>query len=169
MTPAAPIAAIQGPASVVIQGLLRDFVASVRPTARVVGVLEEKPSARERSKAWLRNLADERRYAIFQDLGASSRACALDGESVVAACEAVRRDIGAGCDLVVLSKFGRLEAQRTGLSAAFTAALEVQAPLLTSVTSKFETEWSAFAAPLFVMLPPEVSAIRRWWDSVRVD
>lgn len=165
---ASPIAAVQGAPSAVIQELLWDFVASLRPRVPVAGVLEKRRNDRDRSTAWLYSLADERRYAIFQNLGANSRACALDGASVVAACEAVRRDIGAGCDLVVLSKFGRLEAQRTGLSAAFAAALEAQAPILTSVTSKFEAEWSAFAAPLFVMLPPEESAIRRWWDSVRL-
>src|ERR1700740_3221468 len=97
--PDRPIAAIQGASSVVIQELLRAFVASVRPLARVVGVLEESPLAFDPSggDAQLRSLTDARRYPIFQDLGPDSTACGLDAGSVVTACEAVRRDIAAGC------------------------------------------------------------------------
>jgi uncharacterized protein DUF2478 len=85
---------------------------------------------------------------------------------VVTACEAVRRDVLAGCDLLVLSKFGKLEAQRSGLLAAFVAGVEAQIPILTSVAPKFDAQWAAFAAPMFAVLPPERAAIERWWRSV---
>jgi hypothetical protein len=152
----------------VIQALLRNFVASVRPMVRVAGVLEEDPSTVDPAagEAWLCSLSDARRYPIFQDLGPGSTACSLDADGVVTACEAVRRDIAAGCDLVVLSKFGKLEASRSGLAEAFAAAVAVRAPILTSVAPKFDAEWAAFAAPLFVILPPEEAAIRRWWNGV---
>ena len=46
------------------------------------------------------------------------------------AAAAVRRDIAAGCDLVVLSKFGKLEAGGGGLRDAFGAAIEAGVPVL---------------------------------------
>lgn len=159
---AAPIAVIQGGSSATIQQLLDEFASSLRPVVRVAGLIEEGPKA----VAQLRSLGDGRRYPLFQDLGPSSTACSLDGGSVVMACEAVRRDIAAGCDLVVLSKFGKLEAERSGLAEAFAAAVEAQVPILTSLAPKFDAQWTAFAAPMFEMLSPEAAAIERWWRSV---
>lgn len=157
-----PIAVVQGAASEEIQPLLWSFAASLRPVARVAGVVEETPPGGE---AQLRSLVDDRVYPLFQDLGPSSTACSLDSESLTLACEAVRRDIAGGCQLVVLSKFGKLEAEEgSGLAAAFAAAVETQTPILTSVAPKFAAQWRAFAAPLFVMLPPDEAAIRAWWE-----
>jgi hypothetical protein len=165
---AKPIAAVQGGTTPQIQAVFRAFLASLQPHGRVAGVIEESPTASDADDgdAWLRNLVDGRVFPLFQDLGPNSTACGLDAGSVVSACEAVRRDIAAGCDLVVLSKFGRLEAERSGLADAFAAAVEVQAPVLTSVSPKFAAPWAAFAAPLFVVLPPQLHALQAWWRSV---
>lgn len=160
---ASPIAVIQGESTARIQQLLDEFAATVRPLVRIAGVIEEGPKA----VAQLRSLGDGRRYPLFQDLGPSSTACGLDGGSVVMACEAVRRDIAAGCDLVVLSKFGKLEAEeRSGLTEAFAAAVEAQIPILTSVAPKFDAQWTAFADPMFEVLSPQADAIAQWWRSV---
>jgi hypothetical protein len=161
------IGAVQGAASSRIQALFQEFAASLRPGLRIAGLVEEPAPANAggAGTSQLRSLADGRIYPIFQELGPSSTACGLDAESVVTACEAVRRDLGAGCDLLVLSKFGKLEAERTGLADAFAAGVATQTPILTSVSPKYELPWRAFAAPLFVTLPADLAAIRRWWDA----
>lgn len=164
--PPKPIAVVRGATSPEIQGLFAAFVESIRPDARVVGVVEDYSRGAGRKDTDLRSLTDAHSRPIFQDLGQRSTACSVDADSVAMACEAVRRDIAAGCDLVVLSKFAKLEADRGGLSGAFIAALEAQAPILTSVAPKFDAQWAAFAAPLFVILPPELDAIRAWWRGV---
>jgi hypothetical protein len=166
--PDTPIAVVQGASTVLIQGLFRDFLASLPPATRVVGLIEEDLSQDHagRCAPQLRSLVDGRAFPLFQDLGAGSTACGLDGERVADACAAVQRDLASGCDLLVLSKFGRLESERSGLVDAFAAAIDLNAPILTSVSPKFEPQWRAFAAPLFVMLPPEADAIRTWWRSV---
>ncbi|MBP6877041.1 MAG: DUF2478 domain-containing protein [Phenylobacterium sp.] len=133
-----PIAVVRGAPTPQIQALFASFVARLGATARVVGVVEEAPAS---GRDQLRSLADGRRFEVFQALGRGSRACSVDAGSIVTACEAVLGDIAAGCDLVVLSKFGRLEA----------------------VAPKFDLAWSAFAAPLFVMLPPRLEAVEAWW------
>lgn len=156
----APIAVVRGAPTPQIQALFASFVVRLGSPVRVVGVVEEEPVP---GRAQLRSLADGRRFEVFQELGRGSSACSVDAGSVVNACEAVRGDIAAGCDLVVLSKFGRLEAERSGLSDAFAAGLAGGVPILTSVAPKFDPAWSAFAAPLFVMLPPRLEAVEAWW------
>jgi hypothetical protein len=83
------------------------------------------------------------------------------------AAAAVRDDIAAGCDLVVLSKFGRLEADGGGLRDAFAAALEAGVPVLTSVSPVYTDKWQAFATPLFTVLPPDADRVDAWWRSLR--
>jgi hypothetical protein len=49
---------------------------------------------------------------MFQDLGHGSTACRIDPAGVLLASEAVRRDIDTGCNLVLLNRFAKLEAER---------------------------------------------------------
>jgi len=162
------IAVVQGASSAVVQELFRSFAERWRPTVRLAGVLAEDHGLTDRACAagYLRNLVDGARQPIFQDLGRGS-GCHLSGDGAVAAAAAVRADIAAGCDLVMLSKFGRLEADGGGLRDAFAAAIEAGLPVLTAVSPPYMARWKAFATPLFTLLPPEAGQLDAWWRSVR--
>jgi hypothetical protein len=67
-----------------------------------------------------------------------------------------------GCDVVIISKFGKLEADRGGLLDAFAAAIEMDAPVVTSVSASAVDAWARFAGPLAVFVPPDVEAIENW-------
>lgn len=159
-----PIAAVRGATTPQIQALFLEFAAWLGSQAKVAGVVEETPAGGE---AQLRSLPDGQVYRVFQELGSGSGACGLDAGSVVGACEAVRRQIAAGCDLVVLSKFGKLEADRTGLAEAFASGLTAGTPILTSVGAKYDAAWARFASPFYVLLPPELAALQAWWRRVQ--
>jgi hypothetical protein len=165
------IAVVQGAPSPGIQTMFGDLVESWRPDVRVAGVIEEGHGLAGRGcrAGYLRRIADGTRFAIFEDLGPGAEACHLDGRGAVGAAEAVKSDIAAGCDLVLLSKFGKLESGRGGLTAAFEAAIAADRPILTSVSPEFEPAWAAFAAPLFVVLPADPQRIAAWWRAVRAD
>jgi len=165
-----PIAVIQGAESGIIRALLADFCTRWQPRAQIVGVIEELPgdgtpkTGAGRTPTHLRNLAGTRRYPIFQDLGPGSTGCALDSASLVTAGEQVRRDIADGCELVVLSKFGKFEAENgSGLLPAFVAAIEAGIPVLTAVAPKFMPAWARFADSFYVVLPAERQSIESWW------
>jgi len=164
------IAVVQGAPGATIQDLFRGLIDRWRPSDRVVGVIAESHGLDDRacSAGFLRNIGTGERFPIFQDLGPGSTACHLDGASMRFAAEAVQRDIAAGCDLVLLSKFGKLEDGKSGLMDAFAAAIEAHVPVLTSVSPAFETAWAKFAAPLFVTLPADPVKIDAWWQAVRL-
>jgi glycosyltransferase involved in cell wall biosynthesis len=160
-----PIAVVQGASSAVIQQLFDTLVRRWRPTLHIAGVIEEGHELADWKRSdggRLRSIADGSCYPIFQDLGAGSMACQLEGSGAAAASEAVRRDIAAGCDLVVLSKFGKLEMGNEGLVPAFVAAMEAGVPILTSISPMFRQAWADFADPLFVVLPAEPEAVEAW-------
>ena len=161
-----PIAMVQGADSPEIQRLFSRFV-DRHAGLRIAGAIEEGEPGRRKSNR-LRSLTDGLSYPVFQDLGPGASGCALDPGSVVLASEAVRAGIARGCDLVILSKFGKMEAVGgSGLVPAFVTAIEAGVPVLTSVAPKWKNAWEAFASPLFVILPAEEEAVERWWRSRR--
>lgn len=166
---AARIAVVTGAPGPEVQALFGGLIDSWRSSVRVAGVLSEGHGLEGRSCSIgaMRSVASGDAFSVFQDLGPAATSCHIDGAGALMAAEAVQRDIAAGCDLVVLSKFGKLEAAGQGLRDAFRAAIEAGVPVLTSVSPKFEREWHDFAAPLFVTLAADATAIRAWWDSVK--
>lgn len=163
------IAVVQGVPSAQVQQLFPTLVERWQPTARLAGVIAEDHGLPDRScsAGFLRSLGDGERFPIFQDLGPGAKTCHLAGDGAVAAAVTVRRDIAGGCDLVMLNKFGKLEAEGGGLRDAFGAAIEAGIPVLTSVSAKFVAAWESFAAPLFVVVPDDADRIDAWWQAVR--
>lgn len=162
------IAAVQGAPSATVQAMFRELAARWQPSLRIAGVIEEDHGLADRKchAGYLRSVTSGARYPIFQDLGLGADACHLDGSGALSATEAVQKDIAAGCDLVILSKFGKLEAAREGLVPAFIAAMEAELPVLTSVSPAFEQAWATFAEPLFVVLPADTERVDAWWRDI---
>lgn len=91
--------------------------------------------------------------------------CDIDAAGVEAAGRGVLTDL-AKSDLVVLSKFGKLEAMGGGLARTFEATIAADKPLLTTVSEKHLEAWRA-VAPDSILLPADEAAIRRWWEGAR--
>lgn len=162
-----PIAAISGADGAVIQQLLNSFVKRQPQSTRVAGVIEEAVTGARRSTV-IRQITDNLAYPVFQNLGAGATGCALDPNGISVASEAVLREIEAGCDLVVVSKFGKLEAESgAGFVPVFIAAIDAGVPAITSVSPKYAEAWARFAGPYFTQLPAEPEAIDAWWAAVK--
>lgn len=167
-TAVSKIAVVRGGSSNEVQDAFRAFVERWRPSARLVGLIAESHGFSDRacSAGFLRNIASEERFSIFQDLGPGSTACHLDGAGALKAAAAVQRDIAAGCDLVLLSKFGKLEARGDGLFGAFKAAVDARVPLLTSVSPAWEEPWKTLSNRSFALLPADPDEISTWWRAI---
>ena len=163
-----PIGVVRGLQTGEAQSLFEHVLALHGTSLRVVGVIEENGPVPARGKAgYLRTLPDGRRFDLFQDLGSGAAGCSLLAAGVVAAGAHVLAAMARPCDLVVLNKFGRLEAEEgTGLIDVFGAAMLAGIPVLTSVNPKFLGAWDRFAAPLYAVLPPHEAAIGDWLRAV---
>ncbi len=162
------IAVVRGTSGVDAQDVFRTVVEHWRPTIRLAGLIAEHHGLADRacSAGFLRSVTSGQRFSIFHDLGPGSAECHLDGTGALSAADAVQRDIAAGCDLAVLSKFGKLEAGGQGLFGAFKAALEAQIPLLTSVSPAYEKQWEKLAGRSYIVLPADLDRISAWWQSI---
>lgn len=160
------IAVVQGASSADIQQLFRAFTGEWRESVRIAGIVEDAGGDGPCNGGRLLGLADGARYSIFHDV--MSDGCNVSPDRALSAGQAIAQHIAAGCDLVIISKFGRLEAeQKGGLLPAFIAAAEANVPILTSVSPKFEPVWAAFTENAHVTLPPDREAIEQWWLAQR--
>ena len=121
----------------------------------VIGTVEVLPDPADPDCVHLLDLTSGDRFPLNQDLGPGSAGCSLDPQGLAAACGRVEAAIAAlGADacargaVVILSKFGRQEAEGQGLTAAFGAAVAAGLPVLTSVSPVVTDAWAAFAGPL---------------------
>ena len=163
------IAVVQGAPGSVIQELFAELVGRWRVDADIAGVLAQSHGLADRacSAGYLDSIGSGERFAMFQNLGAGSTGCHLEAAGVLTAAARVNEDIATGCDLVVLSKFGKLEAAGSGLRDAFATAVAAGVPLLTSVAPALETEFQAVASSCYSVLPANTAAIADWWNTVR--
>ena len=162
------IAAILTDDGVATQDLLAAMVADWRQSgARIGGVLGELHGLPDRTcgAGFLRDIASGRPYAIYVETPPSQTSCHLDAAGVASACQALLDQIPKS-DLVVLNKFGKLEAMGQGLAPAFERAICAGKPVLTTVSNRHCDAWRTFA-PETSFLPADEEALQHWWCEIR--
>ncbi len=148
------IAVVQGSDSESVQQLLVEAVANWRANGvKVAGVTAHRHGSPDRkcTAGILRDIGSGDQFQIYFETAPSGTACDLDASGVDAACATVLDEIAAS-DVVVLSKFGKLEAMQKGLFPAFEAAIAAGRPVVTTVSAKHREAWKEYA--------PDASYIR---------
>lgn len=164
--PAKRIAALKGATTRELQGTLSAFAQGLQSQGfRVAGVIEvsARCGAGGCKSLSVKDIASGETISISQKLGVGSQGCNLDPGGLAIACERVEQAINRGADLVVLSKFGKLEASRSGLCDAFRAAILADIPVLTAVSQPVLQDWDCFAGELAEYVEPDIGALARWW------
>ena len=104
-------------------------------------------------------------FPIMQKLGRDG-GCAVDTQAVAAASMVVRGAVERKLDLVVVNKFGQLEADGGGLADEMMLAMAEDVPLLTTVSVDRLESWLRYCGGHCQLLPPDQAALRRWSDRV---
>ncbi len=149
------------------QALLSNAVAAWRNAGiRVVGVLAENNTEKGMCSAgFVRDLVSGREFSIQLDAPPVDSTCHLDATGLESAAANLLAQI-AQADVVVLSKFGKLEAAQGGLWPVFQAAIAAGKPLLTTVSSKHREAWNV-VAPKATWLEGSPESIEQWWNASR--
>ncbi|MFY9640741.1 MAG: DUF2478 domain-containing protein [Rhodomicrobium sp.] len=168
LAPEFRIGALRGAKTAEVQKLLADFAGRrAQEGLRVAGVIEE-PTPEELcgicGSLVLRDMAGGSLIPITQNLGSGSTACSLDSAGLAAACQAVLAAIDQGADLVVLSKFGKIESEGGGLIDAFRAAAEAGIPCVTGVAPSFAGPFLDYAGGFSQWIEASGAALERWWN-----
>lgn len=103
---------------------------------------------------------------ISQALGSQARGCRLDPQALAAVAGRLERQLSDGCDLLVLNRFGKAEAEGHGFRGLLERALAAEIPVLLSVRSDFLSGFADFHGGLAVHLPAEPTRVFDWADQV---
>ncbi len=95
---------------------------------------------------YLQDLATGAFHGISEDRGPLARGCVLDPDRLLRACEAAQAGLAAECDLLVLCKFGKSEAEGGGFRSLVARALELSVPVLIGVPQINLAPFREFAA-----------------------
>lgn len=149
-----------------IDGLIAEVVGAFGGDGlRLAGTVRAKPTdaSGHPCDMDLRVLPDGPGFRISQPLGRKAKGCRLDGGVI----EAIAAEVEArltGADMLIVNKFGKLEAQGRGLCPAITMAMEVGIPTLVGVNEMNVPDFNAFSDGAAEVLRPELRAIRAWYE-----
>jgi len=146
----------------VLWGVAQELIASGH---RLAGMVEhnEAPVFHDKRDSRLRDVASTASCCLFQDLGRNSQACSLDPSAIAQACGLIEAAIEPDLDLVILSKFGKVEAEGGGFRMAIGKAMLLDISILTSVNPLFEASWQEFTCGMATRLPIDRAHVMAWW------
>lgn len=111
----------------------------------------------------IEDLATGEVTAIAEHRGKQARGCRLDVSLLTELAGAVLSSLRSEEPrLLVINKFGKIEADGGGLRQAVAEAVDLGIPVLVGVPARNLDRWRAFAGPLAVELPVDDTALARW-------
>jgi nucleoside-triphosphatase THEP1 len=114
----------------------------------------------------LENLATGEVTAIAEHRGKEARGCRLDVGILTDIAEAVATSLHEDEPrLLIVNKFGKIEADGGGLREAIADAVCLGIPVLVGVPMRNLDRWRAFAGALSVELPADPAAITGWLEA----
>lgn len=112
-------------------------------------------------------LPDGPAFRISQQLGSAARGCRLDGDTMQTIAAEVEVRL-SGADVLIINKFGKLEAQGRGLCPAILQAIDSGIPTLVGVNEMNTPIFHAFSDGMAEALPPDLRSVRDWYEKAQM-
>jgi hypothetical protein len=162
-----PIAAIVYADGVYPDRLLRQVIGPLRdrgvPLAGLLQVEQGMAASEHPCDRVLEDLTSGVTGALAEDRGRHARGCRLDVGMLTELADSIQASLHADAPhLLVINKFGKVEAQGGGMRAAIADAVALGIPALVGVPVRNLDSWRAFTAGFATELAPETAAIERW-------
>jgi hypothetical protein len=161
MTERLPLAAVVYDAGEPIDALFAQVRATLEARGQTVGGVMQSPCA---ETIYAIHIESGRALNLMQNLGACATGCRLDSGALADAAGLSAQSLAQKPDLLLVSRFGRAEAEGGGFLAEIGAAAAAGQPTLVGVARKREAEWRAFAQDFAQILPCDAAAVLAWRD-----
>lgn len=125
---------------------------------RVHGLIQ-----RQEPDMHLVDVVSGRTFTITQDLGPDSDACRIDPAGFAEASVVLRQALAEAAELVVINRFGKLEATGGGLLDEMLALMAEGVPVLTCVNQEQLQAWRHQTGDIGDLVAADMDALRRWW------
>jgi hypothetical protein len=141
------------------------IVSECRSRHLVLSGVLQRPAfegADKRCDVLLEDLASGHCTLLFEDRGAGARGCRLDVAALVEASMRVEGSLEKDPALLVLNKFGKVEADGGGMCDLMAKALERGIPVIIGVPARNLDAWRNFAGEFSVELSGDAGQIGEW-------
>jgi nucleoside-triphosphatase THEP1 len=130
---------------------------------RVAGIVQHNDFVRNRTKCDMNveELASETVLRLSENRGAAARGCRLDRAALLDAETLLRRAIDQAPDIVIINKFGRVEAEGGGLREVIVEAVARELPMIIGVPYRNIHQWRAFAGD-FAIEATDAARVLQW-------
>lgn len=145
---------------------LQAFIQYLQEQSKLVlGVVQapEEVSFAFNSKMGITNLSNGEYISIAQDLGQHNTSCCLDSEAVSNASIILQQARDQNPDLIVVNRFGKLEAEGEGFADEMLEIMSQGLPMITVVSHQFLEAWQSFSGGLATELTPDLDALKQWF------
>lgn len=130
----------------------------------VAGLVQHNKFIRERTRCnmELEELASGMVLKISEDRGEEARGCRIDRGAMSEAANLLSSSLEREPDLLILNKFGKLEAEGRGLRDILSDAVQLGVPIVVGVPYRNIEQWRAFTGGLAEECPIESNRGREW-------
>ncbi|MDI9855566.1 DUF2478 domain-containing protein [Comamonas sp. 17RB] len=122
--------------------------------------MDQYPNGNKRMQ--LLDLRSAQQFELTQDLGAASQACSLNPQALAQASRVLRQCLADAVDLVVINRFGQVEAAGRGFANEFAAFVDAGIPVLTAVAARHTVDWQRFTGGMHASLPADAAQLLEW-------
>jgi hypothetical protein len=165
MTNRATLAAVVYDENQPVDALLAEFRRRVEARGARVGGVVQTPCDETITAT---HIESGREIDLMQDLGACSEGCRLDTSALAEVAGLLAQSVASSPDLLLVSRFGRAEAEGGGFLTEIGAAAAAGTPTLVGVSAKRVGDWQAFAGEFAEALPCSLEAVLAWWEEIVV-
>ena len=128
-----------------------------------VGGLVQEPCGKS---VFVTHLDSGKTFDLMQQLGACAEGCRLDTSALAEAAGLLGQSLAAAPDLLLVTRFGKVEMEGGGFLAEIGEAASLGLPTLIGVAARREQGWRAFAGDFAETLPCSLDAALNWWDAL---
>lgn len=137
---------------IIADRVLSDLGYELRERGLVVqGLVQRNTFRRDRAKCdmELEELGSGAIFQLSKDRGKHAGGCRLDREAIMAAAVLIGSGLKTDCDILIVNKFGRSEAEGRGLRDILAEAVAREIVTLVGVPRRNSEVWQKFAEGLF--------------------
>ena len=158
----APLAAVIYDEGDPIDAIFAQVRAALEARGQKVGGVAQTPCA---ETIYAVHIDSGRTFDLMQDLGPCASGCRLDSGALAEVAGLLAQSLAERPDLLLISRFGRAEADGGGFIAEIGAAAVLGQPTLVGVARKRAADWRAYAGEFACELPCDAAAVLAWRES----
>lgn len=146
--------------------LFINYLFSLNKTVLGFTQAPEHINQQQKSKMGIINLANGKYHSIAQYLGVHNSSCCLDSAAVSQASQVLAQARQSAPDLILVNRFGKLEAEGLGFASEMLEIMSAAIPLMTIVPERFLTPWRQFCGGLGSELVPTLETMKDWFHQL---